>query len=81
MLAETAEIPIHTNMIGICFRGLGGWDVNIMIKKLAVTLEWTQLYMYYNPLYQLRYVPECAIIDILDNGASLTLISEHDSVH
>jgi hypothetical protein len=54
MLAEMADIPSHTNVIGICFRGLGGWDVNIRIKKLAFTLEWTQLYMYYNTVYQLR---------------------------
>ena len=52
-----------------------------MIKKLAFTLEWTQLYMYHNTMYQLRYVVECAIIDILCNGARWTLISEHDSVH
>jgi len=52
-----------------------------MIKKLAFTLGWTQLHMYHNIMYQLIYVPECAVIDILCNGASWTLISEHDSAH
>ena len=68
-------------MIGICSRSLDGSDVNIRIKKLAFTLTWTQLYMYHNIMYQLRYVPECAITNILYNGASWLMISEHDSVH
>jgi hypothetical protein len=75
MLTEMADVLSHTNVIGICFRGLDGWDVNIRIRKLAFTLEWIQLYMYYNTMYQLRYVPECAIIDILYNGTSWPLVS------
>ena len=74
MLAETADIPSHTNIIGICFRGQGGWDVNIRIKKLSFTLAWTQLYTYHNTMYRLRYVPECAIIDILYYGTSWSLV-------